>query len=192
MQLCRIVRPFFGLDLCLKVLTKQKRTDHNSSARSTIIPTTTMNLLSILAIAAVAVNSAGECLYLVPIHQILYWLIHCCPFSSSFFASAWSIHHIYIAESAFATTIAATDADDVAIMSLESEGNFNQAMAMGNMLRGAAGVVSLRNNNDSFNEVDVPAATKSVPVAVPIVGWPAQCKKKGDSCNSSAQCCEYK
>ena len=77
-------------------------------------------------------------------------------------------------------------------MSLESEGNFNQAMAMGNMLRGAAGVVSLRNNNDSFNEVDVPAATKSVPVAVPIVGWPAQCKKKGDSCNSSAQCCEYK
>jgi hypothetical protein len=31
-------------------------------------------------------------------------------------------------------------------MSIESEGNFNQAMAMGNMLRGAAGVVSLNNN----------------------------------------------
>jgi hypothetical protein len=37
-------------------------------------------------------------------------------------------------------------------VSIESEGNFNQAMA--NMLRGAAGVVSLPNNKDSFNEVE--------------------------------------
>ena len=89
------------------------------------------------------------------------------------------IHHIYIvAESAFATTIAATDADDVAIMSIESEGNFNQAMAMGNMLRGAAGVVSLRNNKDSFNEVEEVSL--------------AQCKGYGASCSSSTDCCEYK
>jgi hypothetical protein len=88
------------------------------------------------------------------------------------------IHHIYIAESAFATTIAATDADDVAIMSIESEGNFNQAMAMGNMLRGAAGVVSLRDNKDSFNKVEEASL--------------AQCKNKGDKCMRSAECCEYK
>ena len=62
--------------------------------------------------------------------------------------------YLYIAEPAFTTTIADTDADDVAIMSIESEGNFNKAMAMGNMLRGVAGVVSLRNNKDSFNEVE--------------------------------------
>ena len=92
--------------------------------------------------------------------------------------SACLIHHIYIAESAFATTIAATDADDVAIMSIESEGNFNQAMAMGNMLRGAAGVVSLRNNKDSFNEVEEASL--------------AQCKNKGDKCMRSQECCEYK
>jgi hypothetical protein len=87
------------------------------------------------------------------------------------------IHHIYLAESAFATTIAATDADDVAIMLIESEGNFNQAMAFGNMLRGAAGDVSLRNNIDSFNEVEASLA---------------QCKNKGDKCMRSAECCEYK
>ena len=117
-----------------------------------------MNLLSILAIAAVAVNSAGECLYPfshsseILIDRFLVVLI---LFSSSFFMSACLIHHIYLAESesAFATTIAATDADDVAIMSTESEGNFSQAMAMGNKLRGAAGVVSLCHNKDSFNEV---------------------------------------
>jgi hypothetical protein len=84
--------------------------------------------------------------------------------------------YLYIAESAFATTIAATDADDVAIMSIESEGNFNQAMAMGNMLRGAAGVLSLRNNKDSFNEVEASRA---------------QCKGSG-SCSTSTDCCEYK
>jgi hypothetical protein len=88
------------------------------------------------------------------------------------------IHHIYIAESAFTTTIAATDADDVAIMSIESEGNFNQAMAMGNMLRGAAGVVSLRNNKDSFNEVEEASL--------------AQCKGYGSPCRDSTDCCEYK
>jgi hypothetical protein len=94
------------------------------------------------------------------------------------------IHHIYIAESAFATTIAATDADDVAIMSIESEGNFNQAMAMamGNMRRGAAGVVSLHNSKDSFNEVKASLA---------------QCLKSWDYCGTPAQgykneCCEYK
>jgi hypothetical protein len=91
----------------------------------------------------------------------------------------FEIHHIYIAESAFATTIAATDADDVAIMSIESEGSFNQAMAMGNMLRGrgTAGVVSLRNNKDSFNEVEASLA---------------QCKKKGVLCSDNWECCEYK
>ena len=88
------------------------------------------------------------------------------------------IHHIYIAESAFATTIAATDADDVAIMSIESEGNFNQAMAMGNMLRGAAGVVSLRNNKDSFNKVEEASL--------------AQCKGYRERCYYDGDCCEYK
>ena len=86
--------------------------------------------------------------------------------------------YLYIAESAFATTIAATDADDVAIMSIESEGNFNQAMAMGNMLRGAAGVVSLRNNKDSFNEVEEVLL--------------AQCNGRGLTCKTGADCCEYK
>ena len=86
--------------------------------------------------------------------------------------------YLYIAESAFATTIADTDADDVAIMSIESEGNFNQAMAMGNMLRGAAGVVSLRNNKDSFNEVEEVLL--------------AQCRKKGVYCSENKDCCEYK
>jgi hypothetical protein len=164
---------------------QQKRTDHNSSARFTIIiPTTMMNLLSILAIAAVAVNMAGECLY--PFSHsfkfcIDWFLVVLILFSSSFFASACLIHHIYIAESAFATTIAATDAaDDVAIMSIESEGSFNQAMAMGNMLRGrgAAGVVSIRDNKDSFNEVKEALL--------------AQCKNKGESCSKSSDCCEYK
>jgi hypothetical protein len=89
------------------------------------------------------------------------------------------IHHIYIAESAFATTIAATDADDVAIMSIESEGNFNQAMAMGNMLRGAAGVVSLHNNKVSFNKVEEASL--------------AQCNGIGSKCDDSYDCCgEYK
>ncbi len=99
-------------------------------------------------------------------------------FSSSFFASAWWIHHIYIAESAFTftTTIADTGADDVAIMSIESEGNFNQAMA--NMLRGSAGVVSLRNNKDSFNEVEEASL--------------AQCKNYGSLCWVNTECCEYK
>ena len=87
------------------------------------------------------------------------------------------IHHIYLAESAFAATIAATDADDVAIMSIESEGNFNQAMAMGNMLRGAAGVVSLRNNKDSFDEVEEVSL--------------AECKARGATCSDTAECCEY-
>jgi hypothetical protein len=49
-------------------------------------------------------------------------------------------------------SIAATDANDVASMFIESEGNLNQAIA--NMLCGAAGVVSLHNNKDSFNEVE--------------------------------------
>jgi hypothetical protein len=94
------------------------------------------------------------------------------------------IHHIFIAESAFATTIAANDADDVAIMSIESEGNFNQAMAMGNMLRGAAGVVSLRNNKDSFNEVEDSLAQEE------------QCTKINMTCGPPEQgfkypCCEY-
>jgi hypothetical protein len=149
-----------------------------------------MNLFSILAIAAVAVSSAGKCLYLVPIHQILYRLIPCFVlilFSSSFFALACLIHHnIYIAESAFATTIAATDADDVAIMSIESEGNFNQAMAMGNMLRGAAGVVSLPNNKDSFNEVEA-----SQDVCIPsfrYCGTDAKLNPPG----FTKECCEYK
>ena len=89
--------------------------------------------------------------------------------------------YIYIAESAFVTTIAATDADDVAIMSIQSEGNnFNKAMAMGNMLRGpgtaAAGVVSLSNNKDSFNEVEAFLA----------------CKKWLGKCKTNSDCCEYK
>jgi hypothetical protein len=86
--------------------------------------------------------------------------------------------HIYIAESAFATTIADTDADDVAIMSIESESNFNQAMAMGNMLRGTAGVVSLGNNKDSFNEVKEALL--------------AQCVESYEHCKRSVPCCEYK
>ena len=88
------------------------------------------------------------------------------------------IHHIYIAESAFASTIAATDADDVAIMSIESEGNFNQAMVT--MLRGrgtADGVVSLRNNEDSFDEVEEVSL--------------AECKARGATCSDTAECCEY-
>jgi hypothetical protein len=130
-----------------------------------------MNLIyAILAIAAVAVSLVGECLY---------------PFShssnsvliDSLLSSSCLIHHIYTAESAFATTIAATDADDVAIMSIESEGNFNQAMALGNMLRGTAGVVSLRNNKDSFNEVEASLA------------W---CKLMGSLCGKDLECCEYK
>jgi hypothetical protein len=144
-----------------------------------------MNLLFILVIAAVAVSSAGECLYLFPIHQKFddRFLVVLILFSSSFFA--WHVRYIistYLAESAFATTIAATDADDVAIMLIESEGNFNQAMAMGNMLRGAAGVVSLHNSKDSFNEVEASLA---------------QCLKSWDYCGTPAQgykneCCEYK
>ena len=124
------------------------------------------------------------------LHQILYRLIPCFVlilFSSSFFALACLIHHnIYIAESAFATTIAATDADDVAIMSIESEGNFNQAMAMGNMLRGAAGVVSLPNNKDSFNEVEA-----SQDVCIPsfrYCGTDAKLNPPG----FTKECCEYK
>ena len=92
--------------------------------------------------------------------------------SSLLHSLRWRVrsHHIYIAESAFATTTAATDADDVATMSIESEGNFNLAMV--NMLRGAAGVVSLRNNKDSFNDVE--------------------CKENFDTCMFDEQCCEYK
>ena len=88
------------------------------------------------------------------------------------------IHHIYIAESAFAATIAATDADDVAIMSIESEGNFNQAMVT--MLRGrgtADGVVSLRNNEDSFDEVEEVSLAKCMGVQAP--------------CSAGTDCCEY-
>ncbi len=84
--------------------------------------------------------------------------------------------YLYIAEPAFTTTIADTDADDVAIMSIESEGNFNKAMA--NMRRGPAGVVSLRNNKDSFNEAE---------------SLLAQCRKKdGSTCSTNWDCCEYK
>jgi hypothetical protein len=63
------------------------------------------------------------------------------------------------------------------MMSIESEGNFNQAM--GNMLRGRgdAGVVSLRNNKDSFNEVKASLA---------------QCKMYTSSCKVDTDCCEYK
>ena len=50
-------------------------------------------------------------------------------------------------------------------------------MAMGNMLRGAAGVVSLCNNKDSFNEVE---------------DLLAQCKKDGSTCSANTDCCEYK
>jgi hypothetical protein len=93
----------------------------------------------------------------------------------------WYIN-LYIAESAFATTIAATDADDVAIMSIESEGNFNFNQAMANMLRGAAGVVSLPSNKDkdSFNEVEVEEASL------------AQCNEVGSPFFSGPNCCEYK
>jgi hypothetical protein len=56
--------------------------------------------------------------------------------------------YLYIAESAFATTITATDADDVAIMSIESEDKFNKAMV--NMLGGAAGVVCISSQQQRF------------------------------------------
>jgi hypothetical protein len=109
-------------------------------------------------------------------------LIPCCPHPLLFFillVGVFDTSYLYIAESAFATNIAATDAHDVPIMSIESEGNFNQAMAMGNMLRGrgTAGVVSLR-NKDSFNEVEEASL--------------AQCKGAGDRCEVLADCCEYK
>ena len=143
-----------------------------------------MNLLSILAIAAVAVSSAGECCY--PFSHSSQILIDIDPLFSSSSSLLHSlrrhvclIHHIYLAESAFAATIAATDADDVAIMSIESEGNFNQAMVT--MLRGrgtADGVVSLRNNKDSFNEVEASPNPN--------------CMGAGSGCNTSWQCCEYK
>jgi hypothetical protein len=102
-----------------------------------------------------------------------------CPHPLIFFilcVGVFDTSYLYVAESAFATTIAATDADDVAIMLIESEGNFNQAMAMGNMLRGAAGVVSLCNNNDSFYEAKASLA---------------QCTKLG-RCITNTDCCEYK
>ena len=142
-----------------------------------------MNLLSILAIAAVAVSSAGESCYPFPhSSQILIdrFLVLLILLSSSFFASAclFDTHHIYLAESTFAATIAATDADDVAIMSIESEGNFNQAMVT--MLRGrgtADGVVSLRNNEDSFDEVEEVSL--------------AQCKILPPCSGAGAGCCEY-
>ena len=79
-----------------------------------------------------------------------------------------------IADIVYSNTNIATDADDVAAMSIESEGNFNPAMV--NMLRGAAGVVSLRNNKDSFNEVEASLA---------------QCMGKGNTCNLMSDCCEY-
>jgi hypothetical protein len=63
-------------------------------------------------------------------------------------------------------------------MSIESEGNFNQAMVT--MLRGrgtADGVVSLRNNKDSFDEVEEVSL--------------AECKEYGTSCRASTECCEY-
>jgi hypothetical protein len=133
-----------------------------------------MNLLSILAIAAVAVSSAGECCY--PFSHSSQILIDIDPLFSSSSSLLHSlrrhvclIHHIYLAESAFAATIAATDADDVAIMSIESEGNFNQAMVT--MLRGhgtADGVVSLRNNKDMSDD---------------------HCKDY--PCSSYKDCCEY-
>jgi hypothetical protein len=110
-------------------------------------------------------------------------LIPCCPHPLLFFILRVGIgmldtSYLYIAESAFATTIAATDADDVAIMSIESEGNFNQAMV--NMLRGrgTAGVVSLRNNKDSFNEDEALLS---------------QCISPGTKgCKVDTDCCEYK
>jgi hypothetical protein len=112
-------------------------------------------------------------------------LIPCCPHPLLFFilrVGVFDTSYLDIAESAFATTIADTDADDVAIVSIESEGNFNQAMAMGNMLRGAAGVVSLRNSNnkDSFNEVEEASL--------------AQCIGRGSPCfwDTAKYCCEYK
>ena len=51
-----------------------------------------------------------------------------------------------IANMVYSNAIIATDADDVATMSIESEGNFNQAMvkSVNNMLRGA-GVFPLDN-----------------------------------------------
>ena len=83
-----------------------------------------------------------------------------------------------IADIVYSNTIIATDADDVATMLIESEGNFNQAMvkSVNNMLRGA-GVVPLDNTEDYFGEVKASLA---------------QCKQKGESCTGSASCCEYK
>ena len=81
-----------------------------------------------------------------------------------------------IADMVNSNAIIATDADDVATMSNESEGQFNQAMV--NMLRGAAGVVSLRNNKDSFNEVEASPNPN--------------CMGAGSGCSTSFQCCEYK
>jgi hypothetical protein len=125
------------------------------------------------------VNSAGECLCPFPIHSNSVLIDPLLSSSSSLLHfSRWRVctSISYIAESAFTTTIADTGADDVAIMSIESEGNFNQAMA--NMLRGSAGVVSLRNNKDSFNEVEEASL--------------AQCKKYGSLCSANTECCEYK
>jgi hypothetical protein len=59
-----------------------------------------------------------------------------------------------IADIVYSNTIIATDADDVATMLIESEGNFNQAMvkSVNNMLHGA-GVVPLDNNKVARNKL---------------------------------------
>jgi hypothetical protein len=135
-----------------------------------------MNLLyAILAVAVVAVGSVGECLYPCSCSSNSVLIDPLLSSSPLLRVGVFDTSYLYIAESAFATTIADTDADDVAIMSIESEGNFNQAMVT--MLCGAAGVVSLPNNKDSFNEVEASLA---------------QCKEAGDSCSAPTDCCEYK
>jgi hypothetical protein len=73
-----------------------------------------------------------------------------------------------IADIVYSNTIIATDADDVATMLIESEGNFNQAIvkSVNNMLRGT-GVVPLDNKQS--------------------------CAKKGELCDKDGfPCCEYK
>ena len=73
-----------------------------------------------------------------------------------------------IADIVYSNTIIATDADDVATMLIESEGNFNQAMvkSVNNMLRGT-GVVPLDNKQSCINRGEL-------------------CAKDG------LPCCEYK
>ena len=78
-----------------------------------------------------------------------------------------------IADMVYSNAIIATDADDVAAMSIESEGQFNQAMVKSNnMLRGA-GVVPLDNTDDYFGEVLVGPNVKGCT------------KQKGESCTKT-------